>query len=101
MSAGRDPLIAHYLLGPPTPHPRFVKSTFDQRDRKKHDPSALVKSRNEPCRIVEVLEAVAGVRGEDPAAVAHACYDNTVRVLPAEVSGMGMSTRIRVPTCSI
>ena len=79
VSAGRY-RIARYLLGPPSPHPRFVKSTFDQRDRKKHDPSALVKSRNEPCRIVEVLEVVAGVRGEDPAAVARACYDNTVRV---------------------
>jgi len=41
-----------------------VQTRLPAKDKKKHEPGALVKGRNEPCNIVQVLEAVAGARGE-------------------------------------
>lgn len=49
-------------------------------DRKKHRPDARVKGRNEPASMVQVLAAVAACRGQEEAAVAHAVYDNTMRM---------------------
>ncbi len=40
----------------------YIRTKQEARDRKKHDPSQLVKSRNEPCNLVQVLEVVAGHR---------------------------------------
>ena len=33
---------------------RFVRTTFEQKDRKKYDAGLMVKSRNEPCQLVQV-----------------------------------------------
>ena len=40
-----------------------VRTRLESRDRKRHDPGCLVKGRNEPCNIVQVLEVVAAARG--------------------------------------
>ena len=37
-----------------------VKTILPAKDKKKHDEESLVKGRNEPCNLVQVLEAVAG-----------------------------------------
>jgi len=57
---------------------RHVSTRHAAKDKKKHDPRCLVKGRNEPCNIVQVLEVVAGARGEgDVEALARQVHANT------------------------
>lgn len=37
-----------------------VKTVHEARDKKKHSGDAMVKGRNEPCNLVQVLEVLAG-----------------------------------------
>lgn len=54
-----------------------IKTKREVKDRKKHDVTKVVKGRNEPCNIVQVLEVVAGVRGVgDVAELAEQVYLN-------------------------
>ena len=57
-------------------------------DRKKHDPAAMVKSRNEPANILQVAEAVAGAReGLAVEALAAAAYANSLAIFfPGEAA---------------
>lgn len=41
----------------------YVKTKWETKDKKKYDAACLVKGRNEPCSVVQVLEVVAGFRG--------------------------------------
>lgn len=41
-----------------------MRTRREALDRKRHDPAFMVKGRNEPCSMAQVLEAVAGARGE-------------------------------------
>ncbi|KAG1665063.1 hypothetical protein FOA52_012482 [Chlamydomonas sp. UWO 241] len=61
---------------------QYIKSAgVEARDRKKHDPTKMVKSRNEPCNMVQVLEVVAGHRGvEDVEGLSEAIWHNTLRM---------------------
>ncbi len=49
-------------------------------DRKKHSNSTRVKGRNEPESMMQVLQVVAGCRGEDVGVVAGVVYNNTMRM---------------------
>jgi TatD DNase family protein len=40
----------------------------------------MVKGRNEPARIVQVLEVMAGTRGEDMETLADTLYQNTLKL---------------------
>lgn len=63
---------ARYLQALPAP---------PAKDKKKHDPGAWVKGRNEPASMPRVLAVLAGHRGEEDAgAVAAAAYDNAQRL---------------------
>ena len=69
-----------------------VKSKWQAKDKKKHDPDALVKGRNEPCRIRQVCEVIAAVRQIPEEDLARAAFNNTIKVLfPEEASNMGSS----------
>ena len=57
-----------------------VRTKFPAKDRKKFVEGTLVKGRNEPCNLVQVLEVLGGVRGEDPEALAAQVYSNTEKV---------------------
>lgn len=60
---------------------KFLRpSPWGSRDRKKYEEGALVKGRNEPCRISEVVDVIAGARGVSREEVAEAAYQNTLRV---------------------
>ncbi|XP_018011607.1 deoxyribonuclease TATDN1 [Hyalella azteca] len=60
---------------------RHVKTHFaDIRKKEKWQPGAMVKGRNEPACIVQVLEALAGAREEDPQVVAQAAFDNAIKL---------------------
>ncbi|GAB4816659.1 hypothetical protein N2152v2_003705 [Parachlorella kessleri] len=71
---------------------RFVKTRWEAKDKKKHDPGKPVKGRNEPCCILQVLEVVAGQRGsEDVQGLAEQVYCNTFRVFfPGELQQWGL-----------
>jgi Tat protein secretion system quality control protein TatD with DNase activity len=57
---------------------KFVQSQWPSRKREKFEQGICVKNRNEPCHIRQVLEVVAGVRGEPLQTVAAAVYDNVM-----------------------
>jgi TatD DNase family protein len=40
----------------------------------------MVKSRQEPCHIVQIAEMIAGIQQLDINVVAHTCYDNSLRL---------------------
>ena len=48
---------------------QYIKTQFKGKDKKKYekvqDDDILVKGRNEPCKIVQVVEAVAAIKGID------------------------------------
>jgi TatD DNase family protein len=50
------------------------------RPEKKFQPGLTVKSRQEPCHIVQVAQVVASVKGVDASEVASACYDNAMQL---------------------
>eukprot|EP00271_Cylindrocystis_brebissonii_P003184 TRINITY_DN1393_c0_g1_i3.p4 TRINITY_DN1393_c0_g1~~TRINITY_DN1393_c0_g1_i3.p4 ORF type:complete len:101 (-),score=25.17 TRINITY_DN1393_c0_g1_i3:816-1118(-) len=60
---------------------KYVESSWPSKKKEKHEEGAMVKNRNEPCQIRQVLEVVAGHREEkDVAAFARGIYETTSRV---------------------
>ncbi|EYU18106.1 hypothetical protein ABFS82_10G060300 [Erythranthe guttata] len=59
----------------------FVKSSWPSKKKEKYDPDCLVKGRNEPCLVRQVLEVVAGCKGiADIDQLSKTVYHNTCRV---------------------
>jgi TatD DNase family protein len=59
---------------------KFVKSTWPSKKKEKYDQESLVKGRNEPCLVRQVLEVVAGYKGlGDLNQVSSTLYHNTCR----------------------
>lgn len=69
-----------------SPAHQFIKTTFPMKDMKKYEEGKLVKRRNEPCKIIQVCEAVAGLKGLTVEEVANAAYENSVKVFAREIS---------------
>lgn len=64
-------------------HPGFghVRTAFAQCSRpERHDGAGCVKGRAEPCHLVQVLEVVAAVRGDDEDELAEQVWRNTLRL---------------------
>ena len=59
---------------------KFIKSEFPKRKPEKYEVGFLVKDRNEPCMIGQVLEVVAAVRQQDPVELAETVYRNSERL---------------------
>ncbi|KOM39120.1 hypothetical protein LR48_Vigan03g250200 [Vigna angularis] len=58
----------------------FVKSTWPSKKKEKYDQECIVKGRNEPCLVKQVLEVVAGCKGiTDVANLSRTVYHNTCR----------------------
>ncbi|GLD96333.1 hypothetical protein PINS_up005016 [Pythium insidiosum] len=57
-----------------------VKTTWPTKKAEKHDDNAMVKSRNEPCTLIQVLEVVSAVRGADPVELGSQVHENTINV---------------------
>ncbi|KAK6139861.1 hypothetical protein DH2020_026375 [Rehmannia glutinosa] len=59
----------------------FVKSSWPSKKKEKYDPECIVKGRNEPCLVRQVLEVVAGCKGiADIDQLGKTLYHNTCRV---------------------
>ena len=56
---------------------KYVKTDFPRKKAEKFEPGYMVKDRNEPCTIVQILEIVAAVRGTDPILLAEKVYQNS------------------------
>ena len=63
------------------PSRKFVASAFEEVKKEKFVAGKMVKDRNEPAKVVEVVEVIASVKGLDVAQVAAATYTNTLAVL--------------------
>jgi TatD DNase family protein len=63
-------------------HPgyQYIQTHFEARAEKKFERGLTVKSRIEPCHIVQVAEVVAGCKNVPVQEVANACYDNSMRL---------------------
>ncbi|XP_021769596.1 putative deoxyribonuclease TATDN1 [Chenopodium quinoa] len=60
---------------------KMVKSTWPSKKKEKYDSECLVKGRNEPCLVRQVLEVVAGCKGiADINQLSQNVYHNTCRV---------------------
>ncbi|XP_020228388.1 putative deoxyribonuclease TATDN1 [Cajanus cajan] len=59
----------------------FVKSTWPSKKKEKYDQESIVKGRNEPCLVRQVLEVVAGCKGiDDVGNLSRTLYNNTCRI---------------------
>ncbi|KAK2968940.1 hypothetical protein RJ640_003627 [Escallonia rubra] len=60
---------------------KFVKSVWTSKKKEKYDQECIVKGRNEPCLVRQVLEVVAGCKGiSDITPLSKTLYHNTCRV---------------------
>ncbi|XP_059141971.1 deoxyribonuclease TATDN1-like [Physella acuta] len=59
---------------------KYITTHFDSKKKEKYDPNCCVKSRNEPCTIVQVLEVMSGARKEDKHQLADILYNNTINL---------------------
>ncbi|XP_046674379.1 putative deoxyribonuclease TATDN1 [Homalodisca vitripennis] len=57
---------------------RYVTTTLPSVKKEKWSPDCLVKSRNEPANIIQVLEVVAAVRNENPETLSAIVLSNTL-----------------------
>eukprot|EP00741_Cyanophora_paradoxa_P022682 tig00021493_g21905.t1 len=65
---------------------KHVLTQWPSVKKEKFERGKTVKNRTEPCHIRQVAEVVAGVRGEEPAALAAAAYENSMRLFfPSEL----------------
>lgn len=58
----------------------YVKTKFEQKDKKKFEKGKWVKGRNEPAAIIQVMEVIAGVKGEPLESLSQQIYQNTSTV---------------------
>ncbi|EGR28126.1 hypothetical protein IMG5_183120 [Ichthyophthirius multifiliis] len=61
------------------PGKKFIKTVFEQKKKEKFSKEYMVRGRNEPCQIVQVLEVLAGFLNLDEKVIADACFQNTLK----------------------
>lgn len=65
---------------------RYIKTTFPSVKKEKWQVGSMVKDRNEPANIVQVLEIVAAVRNEDADELSEKIYENTEKLFFRDLS---------------
>lgn len=59
-----------------------MKTVLPSKKKEKYEAGQLVKGRNEPCNMKQVLEVVAGVKQLPVESVEEAVFQNTLRLFP-------------------
>ena len=63
---------------------QYVQTKFPRKAKDKYNPDsndlALVRDRNEPCTIVQVIEVIAALKGLTTKEVAEISYENTIKM---------------------
>ena len=59
---------------------KFLNTSFPTKKAEKFEEGFMVKDRNEPCTIVQILEIVAAVRNADPTDLADKVFKNSERL---------------------
>jgi TatD DNase family protein len=67
-------------IKPTHPSHQYIQTLFPTKKAEKYEVGYLVKDRNEPCTIVQVLEVLAAVRNEDPHTLSEQIYRNTCQL---------------------
>lgn len=58
---------------------QFVKTKFHKVAKEKYKPESLVKDRNEPCTIVQVVEVLSGILGIPEEQLCQVAWENTLK----------------------
>lgn len=56
---------------------QYVQTKFASRKKEKHDLQSLVKGRNEPCNLIQILEVLAAIKKIDMEQLGDQIYANT------------------------
>jgi TatD DNase family protein len=59
---------------------QYVQTRFESKKKERYQKGAQVKGRNEPVNLVQILEIMAGVRGEDVDQLADQFNRNTQKL---------------------
>lgn len=59
----------------------LVKTKFPAKAKEKHSKECMVKGRNEPCNVIQVLEVAASLLKVPPEVLAEAAFKNSLKVL--------------------
>ncbi|KAM7537630.1 hypothetical protein Aperf_G00000067692 [Anoplocephala perfoliata] len=66
---------------------QHIVTKFEKKKANKWTPDCMVTGRNEPANIIQVLEVVAGARGQSLDELALSAYENTMKVFPGLKAG--------------
>ena len=59
---------------------KYIKTEYNYRKKEKYSNECLVKDRNEPCKIKQVLEVIAAIKNIDEIVLAKQIYRNTEKL---------------------
>ena len=60
---------------------KYVKTQIEgAKDKKKWKPDCMVKGRNEPCKMLQICEIVAAIKGVSEEELADVAYKNSCKV---------------------
>ena len=63
---------------------QHIKTNFPRKDKSKYNPESeefsIVRDRNEPCTIVQVVEVVAALKGESIETISRVSFENTLKM---------------------
>ncbi|XP_014273134.1 deoxyribonuclease TATDN1 isoform X1 [Halyomorpha halys] len=59
---------------------KYVKTSFPSVKKEKWTKGSMIKGRNEPSNIIQVLEVIAGIKGEDIDILCEQIYNNTQKL---------------------
>lgn len=69
-------------IKPTHPSHKHISTSFKSVKKEKFKVGSMIKDRNEPCHMLNVLEAVAKIRQIDPITLAQQVHENTKRLFP-------------------